>query len=460
MTASPRRAVIALTGAALFMIVLDNLIVLATLPSIQRSMHASLASLEWVVDAYILSFAVLMLTGAALGERFGRRRVFGLGLGVFTAASAVAGFATTPEVLVAARVVQGMGAAVVMPLTLTLLSAAFPPERRAAAIGIWGAISGLGVALGPIAGGLLTSALSWHWIFWVNVPVGAAVIALAPRLLAESRGRREALDHVGLLLVSGGLLGLVWATVRGNAAGWGAPQTVGAYAAGIVLLVAFVLQELRAAQPMLPMRLFADRRFSTANAAAFMLHFAMFGTFFLVVEFLARFRHEGPVMAGVWTLPWTLMPMLVSPLAGRLARRFHPATTTAVGLGLIGAGIGALAVLVSPSTGPAALVLPLWTIGIGIGLSIPSVVAIAMSSAPAADIGKASGTLSTARQLGSVFGIAVPGAIFQAAGAAGTSGLTAALTATAAAAALGAVLSLSLVPRVVELSRLRLATSS
>ena len=281
MTSSHRRAVIPLTGAALFMIVLDNLIVLSTLPSIQRSLHASLTSLAWVVDAYILAFAVLMLTGAALGERFGRRRVFTGGVVLFTAASAVAGLAGSPAVLVAARVAQGVGSAVVMPLTLTLLSTAFPPERRTAALGTWAAISGLGIALGPMAGGLLTSALSWHWIFWVNVPVGVVVALLAPRGLAEARGRREPIDHAGLLLATGGLLAVVWATVRGNDVGWAAAGTLGAYAAGLGLLVAFVRVELRSAHPMLPMRLFADRRFSVSNASAFLLHFAMFGAFFL-----------------------------------------------------------------------------------------------------------------------------------------------------------------------------------
>jgi EmrB/QacA subfamily drug resistance transporter len=442
MTSSHRRAVIPLTGAALFMIVLDNLIVLSTLPSIQRSLHASLTSLAWVVDAYILAFAVLMLTGAALGERFGRRRVFTGGVVLFTAASAVAGLAGSPAVLVAARVAQGVGSAVVMPLTLTLLSTAFPPERRTAALGTWAAISGLGVALGPIAGGLLTSALSWHWIFWVNVPVGAVVALLAPRLLAEARGRREPIDHAGLLLATGGLLAVVWATVRGNDVGWGAAGTLGAYAAGVGLLVAFVRVELRSAHPMLPMRLFADRRFSVSNASAFLLHFAMFGAFFLVIQFLANVDHESPVMAGVWTLPWTAMPLVLFPFAGRLGRRFDPAVITASGLGLIGLGIGATAVTMQPGTEPLALVAPLWLVGTGIGLSLPSLVAMAMSAAPAADVGRASGTLSTIRQLGSVFGVAVPVAVFQMSGS-----YDVPLAVAGAAAALGAVLALGIAPR-------------
>jgi EmrB/QacA subfamily drug resistance transporter len=455
MPRSPRRAVIPLTGAALFMIVLDNLIVLSTLPSIERSLHASLTSLAWVVDAYILAFAVLMLTGAALGERFGRRRVFTAGVLLFTAASAVAGFAGSPAVLIAARVAQGVGSAIVMPLTLTLLSAAYPPERRTAALGTWAGISGLGVALGPIAGGTLTSVLSWHWIFWVNVPVGLVVALLAPRLLGESRGRREPIDRAGLVLATGGLLAVVWATVRGNEVGWGAAGTVGAYAAGLALLVAFVRVELRSAHPMLPMRLFADRRFSLSNGAAFLLHFAMFGAFFLVIQFLANVDHEGPVMAGVWTLPWTAMPLLLFPFAGRLGRRFEPALVTATGLGLIALGIGATAVAVEAGAEPLGLIGPLWLVGTGIGLSLPNLVALAMGAAPAADVGRASGTLSTIRQLGSVFGVAVPVAVFQASGS-----YEAPMALAGAAAALGTVLALALAPSPVLVPWRRAATAA
>ncbi|MEA2426761.1 MAG: hypothetical protein QOF37_389, partial [Thermoleophilaceae bacterium] len=288
MTARKSRAVIAITGAALFMVVLDNLIVLSTLPAIGRSLHASLPELEWVVNAYILSFAVLMLTGAALGERFGRRRVFVGGLVLFSAASAAAALAPDGGLLIAARLVQGAGGAVLMPLTLTLLSAAFTAERRAAALGTWSAISGLGVALGPIAGGLLTAGLSWHWIFWINVPIGIAAAVLAPRVLEESFGRRERIDVGGLALASGALLAIVWTTVRGNSVGWGAPLTLFGYAAGATLAVGFVRWERRRAHPMLPLRLFASSVFSTSNAAGALLHFSMFGAFFMVVQFLAH----------------------------------------------------------------------------------------------------------------------------------------------------------------------------
>jgi EmrB/QacA subfamily drug resistance transporter len=462
--ADRRHAVVALTGAALFMIVLDNLIVLSTWPSIERDLHASLTSLEWIVDAYILSFAVLMLTAAAIGERFGRRRVFTWGLLVFSAASAVAGFAGSPAVLISARIVQGVGAAVLMPLTLTLLSAAYPPERRAGALGLWSAIAALGVALGPIAGGLLASSLSWHWIFWVNVPVGVVVAALAPRVLEESRGRQEPLDHLGLVLATGGLLGVVWATVRGNVAGWGAPETIGAYAAGIVLLIAFVRQEQRTPHPMLPLRLFADRTFSVGSVVAFLLHFAMFGAFFMLVQYLAQVRGQGPVMSGVWSLPWTAMPLFAAPLGGRLGRTYHPARVAAVGVASVTVGLAGLAPLIDTGADPVALIVPLWLVGTGIGLTLPNIVGLAMASAAPEDLGKASGTLSTARQLGSVFGIAVPVAIFQLAGSYGSAtstshALATALVAATAAALAGLALTLSLVPGV-RLTARRLATAA
>jgi EmrB/QacA subfamily drug resistance transporter len=424
------------------MVVLDNLIVLSTLPAIGRSLHASLSQLEWVVNAYILAFAVLMLTGAALGERFGRRRVFVFGLALFTAASAGAALAPTGGLLIAARLLQGAGSAVLMPLTLTLLSAAFAPERRAAALGIWSAIAGLGVALGPIAGGLLTAGLSWHWIFWVNVPVGVVAAVLVPRILEESYGRHEKVDIGGLLLVSASLLAVVWTTVRGNTVGWGAPVTLAGYAAGIAFAVGFVHWEARRSEPMLPLRLFRNGVFSTSNVAAALLSFAMFGAFFVTVQYLVNVRGTSPVMTGVWTLPWTLMPFFVSPLAARLSRRVAPALLMAAGLTLISAGIFSLAAIIGPGTSELAIALPLWSIGVGVGLVLPNVTALAVGSVPPADIGKASGTLNTARQIGSVFGVAVTAAIFEAVGS-----YSDGLIAAGAAALLGALATGTIVPR-------------
>ncbi len=339
-----------------------------------------------------------------------------------------------------------------MPLTLTLLTAAFPPERRGRALGIWSAISGLGVALGPIGGGLLTAGLSWHWIFWVNVPVGVAAIIAAPRVLDESFGSREPLDHIGLALVSAGLLAVVWSTARGNTVGWGAPATLAGYAAGTALLAAFAGWEHRREHPMLPLRLFAVRPFASANAAGFLLHFAMFGAFFLTVEFLTAVRGAGPISAGLWTLPWTVMPLLVSPRAGRLGQRRPPAAVTACGLGLIAGGAFGLALVVAPATAPLGLAPGLVMIGVGVGLVLPNVAALAMSSVPPPDLGKASGTLNTARQLGAVLGLAVAVAIAEAAGprpsaAALSESLKTGLAVAGLAAVLGAALALAVVPR-------------
>jgi EmrB/QacA subfamily drug resistance transporter len=334
-----------------------------------------------------------------------------------------------------------------MPLTLTLLTTNVPTERRPAALGVWSAIAGLGVALGPIAGGLLTSALSWHWIFWVNVPIGVAAALAAPRVLEESRGERAPLDLAGLALATTGLLGLVWATVRGNAAGWDSLQTLGAYGAGALLLLAFVRREATASHPLLPLGLFRSRAFSLANAVGFFLHFAMFGTFFLVIQFLAEVRGEGPIAAGLYTLPWTAMPLVVSPLAGRLGQRIHPAAVVAAGLALITAGIGAIALVLAPDTPPLALAPGLFSIGVGIGLVLPNLISLALSAVSPADVGRASATLNTARQLGSVFGIAVPVAILQLSGEI-IDGSRAALLSTALAAAGAVLLALAAVPRV------------
>jgi EmrB/QacA subfamily drug resistance transporter len=405
MTTSPRRAaaVLAVTGAALFMIVLDNLIVVSTLPAIQRSLHGSLSSLEWIVDAYILSFGVLILSGAALGERFGRRRMFVVALVLFSAASAAGALAPSLGALIAARAVQGAGAAMLMPLTLTLLTAAYPAEGRGHALGIWSAIASIAVAAGPLAGGLLATALSWHWIFWFNVPIGIAAAVAAPRVLAESRGEPAPIDLTGIALASAGLLGIVWPTVRGNEAGWGSPSTLAAYATGAVALLAFVAWEARTRAPMLPLRLFRSRSFSAINATGFAFNFTMFAAFLMVVQRLSADGY-GPVMIGVWTLPWTIMPMLFSPLGGRLGQRIDPALLLIAGLALITVSVFALAAVIGP---PLAMAPALAGIGIGIGFVVPNLSAVTMDTVGPADIGRASATLNTARQLGAVFGVAV-----------------------------------------------------
>ncbi|MFL5842983.1 MAG: DHA2 family efflux MFS transporter permease subunit [Thermoleophilaceae bacterium] len=446
------RSTIAITGAALFMVVLDNLIVAATLPSIERSLGSSLATLEWVLDAYILAFAVLMLTAAALGERYGRRRMFVAGVILFTVSSAAGALAPNVETLIAARALEGIGGAIITPLTLTLLTGAFAPERRSVALGAWSAIAGIGVAAGPIAGGILTSALSWHWVFWVNVPVGIAIAALTPRLIAESRGRRERLDLGGLALATAGLFAVVFATVRANAVGWASLETLATYAAGAALLAGFLRWEARHEHAMVPPRLFETRQFGGANAANFLLAFAMFSGFVMVVQFLSSVLHESPVSVGLHSLFWTAAPMVVSPWAARLGRTYGPIRIATGGLVLAGIGLLTLALTVAPDINPLALAPGLLAIGTGIGLVLPNVVAAALAVIPEADIGKASGVLNTARQVGAVVGVAVGVAVFQTAGGAGASelsdGIRTALILSASAAGAGALAARASRPRV------------
>src|SRR6188508_2666657 len=268
----------AITSLALFMVSLDNLVVTTALPVIRTDLGASLEQLEWTVNAYTLTFAVFLLTGAALGDRFGRRRMFALGLGVFTLGSIAAALAPTVDALNVARAVQGLGGALVLPLTLTILSAAVPAEKRGLALGAWGGISGLAVAIGPLVGGAVVEGISWQWIFWLNVPIGLALIPLAALRLKESRGPNDALDLPGVGLASVGLFGIVWGLVRGNSVGWGSPEIAGSLVLGFVVLALFVVSELRAEQPMLPLRFFRSRTFSAANIASFLMFFGMFGS--------------------------------------------------------------------------------------------------------------------------------------------------------------------------------------
>src|SRR5215470_4920970 len=313
--------VLGLTSVSSLMVALDALVVTTALPVIRVHLHASLAGLEWTVNAYVLSLAVLLMTGAALGDRFGRRRLFAAGMGLFTAASAACALAPGIGWLIAARAVQGAGAAVMLPVGLALLSAGFPPERWAWALGIFGAVTGLGVVLGPLVGGAVVQGISWPWIFWINVPVGLATIALTRARVGESFGPDAALDLPGLVLVTGGAFGVVWALVRGNTAGWGSPEVAGSLAAGAALLAAFIAWELRAAQPMLPMRLFRSRPFAAGNAAIFFLWGSALGAVFFLAQFLQIGLHYSPLAAGVRLIPWGAAVFAAAPVAGTLIRR-------------------------------------------------------------------------------------------------------------------------------------------
>jgi EmrB/QacA subfamily drug resistance transporter len=402
----------AITSAALFMVVLDNLVVTTALPTIQRSLHASIQDLEWTVNAYTLTFAVLLLTGAALGDRFGRRRMFVVGLALFTASSAAAALAPDVNWLIAARAAQGMGGAMVLPLTLTILSDAVPIERRGLALGFWSAISGLGVAIGPLVGGAVVEGISWQWIFWLNVPIGLVVLPLAATRLRETYGPDRALDIPGLALISTGLFGIVWGLVRGNEIGWTDPQIAGALGIGAALVAGFVAWELRTPAPMLPMRFFKRRAFAASNAASLLMYFGMFGSIFLLTQYLQTVHGYSPLKAGLATLPWTAMPMLVAPIAGAFVDRVGGRPFMAAGMALQAGALAWLAAISSVNTPYLEMVVPFGMAGVGMALYFAPSAHVVLGSVSRRDEGKASGAANAIRELGGVFGVAVLGTIF------------------------------------------------
>ncbi len=438
-----------ITSIALVMVTLDNLVVTTAIPVIRTDLHASLQSLEWTVNAYTLTFAVLLLTGAALGDRFGRRRLFVIGLGIFTAASAFAALAPSIELLNVARALQGVGGAIVMPLTLTLLSAAVPAEKRGLALGAWGGIGGLAIALGPLVGGAIVQGISWQWIFWLNVPIGIVLIPLAWRRLDESRGPNAALDLPGVVLVSTGLLGIVWGLVRGNTVGWGSPEIVGALLGGAALVAAFVAWELRAKAPMLPMRFFRNRTFAQANLASLLMFFGMFGSIFLLAQFFQTVQGYSPFGAGLRILPWTAMPIFIAPIAGALSDRIPGPRIMGVGLALQAIGLGWIAAVSTPTVPYAQLVGPFLLSGIGMALFFAPVANVVLGSVTRREEGQASGANNAIRELGGVFGVAVLASIFSSYGGYGTgasfvAGLTPAVWVGAAVVGAGAVAALTI----------------
>ena len=401
-----------ITTVALFMVTLDNLVVTTALPVIRRSLHSSLAGLEWTVNAYTLTFAVLLLTGAALGDRFGRRRLFVIGMTIFTLGSVAAALAPSIGALVAARAVQGLGGAIVTPLTLTILSAAVPVEKRGLVLGAWGGISGLAIAIGPLVGGAVVEGISWQWIFWLNVPIGLALIPLAALRLRESRGPNDALDLPGLGLASAGLLGIVWGLVRGNSVGWGSAETTVSLLAGAALLVLFVLWELRAPSPMLPMRFFRNRTFAMTNVASLLMFFGMFGSIFLLAQFFQTVQGYSPLGSGLRILPWTAMPIFIAPIAGALSDKIGGRVIIATGLALQAIGLGWIAAVSTPTVPYSSLVAPFFLSGIGMALFFAPVANVVLSAVRPEEEGQASGANNAIRELGGVFGVAVLAAVF------------------------------------------------
>ncbi|MER7451459.1 MFS transporter [Nocardia beijingensis] len=409
-------AVLAAVGIPMFMVTLDNLVVTNALPVIRTELGASLADLQWFVNAYTLSFASLLLTASALGDRLGRRRIFLLGIAVFTLASAVCALATGPGMLIAARAVQGFGAAGVMPLSLTLLSAAVPEKMRSAAIGIWGGIAGLGVALGPLIGGAVVEGLSWQWIFWVNVPIGLVVLPFALRVLTESWGGSRRVDLLGLLLSAGGVLAVVWGVIHGAEDGWTSPGVLSALVGGAVLLGCLIVWELRTPEPMLPLRLFRSRAFRVSNATGFTFSMGVFGSIFLLAQYFQIVQGYGPLQSGIRTMPWTMAPMVVAPLAGLIVDKVGARALLTTGQVALAVALAWMAAVTSVDASYLSFVGPFVLGGIGMGLTFAPSATVVMAAAAEQDRAMASGTNNTLREVGVAMGVAVLASVFAAQG--------------------------------------------
>jgi EmrB/QacA subfamily drug resistance transporter len=446
---SNRALTIVLTAVAYFMVTLDALVVVTALPSIHRQLGGGIGTLQWTVSAYTIAFGAGILTATALGDRLGRRRVYVWGLALFTVSSAACALAPTAGALIAFRVFQGVGAAVIMPLGLTLLTAAFPSERRGAVVGIWGGIAGLAVACGPLVGGAVTQELSWHWIFWINVPIGVVAAVGSHFRLSESWGSSTRLDVPALVLVTAGFASLIWGLVEGGQSGWGSGRNVAGLLVGVTMLLAFVVRETRAPEPMIPMTLFRSIGFSSAVVTQFLMSGAIFSAAFLISQFFQFGLGDSPLGTGLRFLPWTATPLLIAPVAGALSDKVGARVLVVPGLLMQAVGFGWIVALADSPTGYAGYVLPFVIAGVGISMALPCVTASGLNAVPPALLGKGAGTLNTMQQFGAVVGIATVTAVFSAKGSlTSTSTVTAgyrpALTVAASLSLLGAITALGL----------------
>ena len=411
-TTRKRTWVVVLTGIASMMAALDTVVVSTALSTIRIQLHASVGQLEWTVNAYNLSFAVLLMPAAALGDRFGRKRMFVFGLGLFSAASAACALSPAVGFLIGARAVQGAGAAFILPLALAILTSAFPPEKRGTAIGMFSAVTGISVALGPIVGGAIVSGIDWSWIFWVNVPIGLIAIPLVLTRLDESFGKRVALDLPGVGLIAAAAFGLVWGLVRGNSVGWGSAEVVGAFAAGALLATAFVRWEFRAREPMLPMSFFRSRTFTAGNAAIFFVLGSLFSEVFFFPQLLQTGLHYDVLQTGLRLMVWTSTFIVVAPIAGALVDRIGERPLMVSGLLIQAGGAAWIASIARPGLPFSHLIVPLIVAGVGISMAIPSAQNSVVGSATQETAGKLAGINSMMRELGGVFGIALAVAVF------------------------------------------------
>jgi EmrB/QacA subfamily drug resistance transporter len=445
--ARPRLLPVVIPSIAFVMVSLDALVVVTALPSIHGDLGGRPANLQWLITSYNLTFAAGIIAAAALGDRFGRLRVFLAGLALFTAASAACAVAPDLSLLIGFRAFQGVGAAVVTPLGLTLVTAAFPAERRGAVVGIWGGIAGLGIAAGPLVGGAVTEGLDWHWVFWVNVPIGLLAILGSRRVLTDSRGPARPLDLPGMLLAGIGVAVLVWALVQAPDAGWGTGRTLGALATGAALVAAFLGWEARTRAPMIPLGLFRRAQFSAAALANLLMVGAVFAAAYLTSQFFQIARGDGPLDAGLHMLPWTATPLVVAPLAGRLFDRVGARVLAVPGLLAQAAGFLWIVGLAGTQASWGAYVAPLVISGVGVSLALPALPAASLNAAPPEALGQASGVVNTLQRFGAVLAVAVATAVFDASGAltspaAATDGYRPAMLVAAAFSAVGAVVAL------------------
>jgi len=442
-TAIRPRWVLGLTSIAYFMVVLDSLVVVAALPRMQQDLHADLTALQWTVNSYGIAFAAGIITAAALGDRFGRRRVFTLGLALFTLSSAACAMAPGAAALIVARTVQGLGAAVVLPLSLTILTTAFPAQRRGLLMGVYGGLAGLAVAAGPLVGGAVTESLDWHWIFWLNVPIGLLAATLGIRLLPESHGAAQRLYLSGVALVTAGVVALGWSLVRANDVGWSRPQTVATLLAGCALLWAFVGWQRRAHAPLIPLGMFRSQAFAVGNVTTFFMSGATFAAAFLITQEFQFARGYSPISTGLRLLPFFATPMVVSPFAGAISDRIGRRPIMVTGLALQALGFAWVAARGSLRTSWVELVIALLVAGVGISMALPTVPTAVLNAVPATQLGKASGINYMAQRFGAVFAIAIGSALFSAHGHLGnptavTAGFRAALWSSVVFAALAA----------------------
>jgi EmrB/QacA subfamily drug resistance transporter len=438
-----------LTSVAYFMVALDTLVVVTALPSIHRDLGGNVGALQWTVNAYVLAFGATIITAAAIGDLIGRRRMYVLGLTLFTAASAACALAPNIPVLIACRAAEGVGAGIIMPLGLTLLTSAFPAERRGSVIGIWGGVAGLAVACGPLIGGAVTQGLNWHWIFWVNVPIGILAIAGSRLGLAESRGPATRLDLPALVLVAAGVGALTWGLVQAGQAGWGSAQALVALFLGAALIVAFLAWERRAAEPMIRLALFRSTSFSAAVATQFLLAAAIYSAAFLTSQYFQFALGNSPLGTGLRFLPWTATPMVIAPIAGAVFDKIGARPLIVPGLVMQAAGFAWIVYLAGRSAGYVSYIAPFIVAGVGVSLALPCVSAAGLNSVSPQSLGKAAGVMNTMQQFGAVFGIAIATTVFNANGslvsaAAITSGYRPALGVSAGLSVLGAIAALGI----------------